>query len=51
MADTTIHGDDAKLAELAQKMSELVAEEKALSDDAPDRGDELFQQQHDIYTH
>jgi hypothetical protein len=34
MADTTIHGDDAKLAELAQKMSELVAEEKALSDDA-----------------
>jgi hypothetical protein len=31
-------------------MSELVAEEKALSDDAPDRGDELFQQQHDIYT-
>jgi hypothetical protein len=49
MADTTIHGDDAKLAELAQKMSELVAEEKALSDDAPDRGDELFQQQH-FYT-
>jgi hypothetical protein len=34
MADTTIHSDDAKLAELAQKMSELVAEEKALSDDA-----------------
>ena len=34
MAGATIHGDDAKLAKLAQKMSELVAEEKALSDDA-----------------